>query len=233
MATTTNTTETKSASPQLPNITLYIHIYNDQAKGIIQSIKFTCYDKIVTVADLTAQLQNTFNEMAKKSNIKYIAQSLQRTMSSKKALQASTKLRTYLENKDDLYMKVATEAIPVATTNPVQNKDLVLSYKTLTTYSFYVASETVVRVIVPVPGIDKVKKEDIIASFTEDSLDVKINHAENGNNYRFAVPRLDAKIIPDKSEAFAKGKDLIIRLKKAKKDDHWSYLFKQKYVGED
>lgn len=229
MATTSTTTNTV-----LPNITLYIHIYNDQSKGIIQSIKFTCYDKIITVADLIAQLQVTFNEMAKKSKIKYIAQSLHRTMCAKKALQGNTKLRTYLENKDDLYMKVTTEAIPVATTNPVvQNKDLVLSYKTLTTYSFYVASETVVRVIVPVPGIDKVKKEDIVATFTEDSLDVKINHAENGNNYRFAVPRLDAKIIPDKSEAFAKGKDLIIRLKKAKKDDHWSYLFKQKYVGED
>lgn len=229
MATTSTTPNT-----ELPNITLYIHIYNDQSKGIIQSIKFTCYDKIITVADLIAQLQVTFNEMAKKSNIKYIAQSLHRTMCAKKALQGNTKLRMYLENKDDLYMKVTTEAIPVATTNPtVQNKDLVLSYKTLTTYSFYVASETVVRVIVPVPGIDKVKKEDIVATFTDDSLDVKINHAENGNNYRFAVPRLDAKIIPDKSEAFAKGKDLIIRLKKAKKDDHWSYLFKQKYVGED
>ena len=43
---------------------------------------------------------------------------------------------------------------------------------------------------------------------------------------------LDAKIIPEKSEAFAKGKDLIIRLRKANNEDHWSYLFKQKYVGE-
>ena len=45
-------------------------------------------------------------------------------------------------------------------------------------------------------------------------------------------PRLDAKIIPEKCEAFPKGDRLIIRLRKAKNDDHWSYLFKQQYVGE-
>ena len=100
-------------------------------------------------------------------------------------------------------------------------------------YSFYVASSTIVRVIVPVPGIEKVPKENIISTFTETSVEVKVNGAENGHNYRFAVPMLDAKIIPEKSEAFAKGKDLILRLRKANNEDHWSYLFKQKYVGEN
>ena len=107
-----------------------------------------------------------------------------------------------------------------------------MTYKTITAYSFYVSSETYVRVLVPIPGIENVKKEDIIAEFTDSSLDVRVKNGLNGNNYRFAVPRLDAKIIPEKCEAFPKGDRLIIRLRKAKNDDHWSYLFKQQYVGE-
>ena len=135
--------------------------------------------------------------------------------------------------KDDVYVKVLTEVVPIQINKTDdEKKDVVLSYKTITAYSFYVSSETYVRVLVPIPGIEKVKKEDITSEFTEDSLDVRVKNALNGNNYRFAVPRLDAKIIPEKCEAFPKGDRLVIRLRKFKNDDHWSYLFKQKYVGE-
>ena len=145
----------------------------------------------------------------------------------------SAKMRMFFNDLDDVYVRVLTEVIPIQVSKTDdEKKDVVLTYKTITAYSFYVSSETYVRVLVPIPGIEKVKKEDIIAEFTDSSLDVRVKNGLNGNNYRFAVPRLDAKIIPEKCEAFPKGDRLIIRLRKAKNDDHWSYLFKQQYVGE-
>ena len=85
----------------------------------------------------------------------------------------------YFENLEDIYVKVSTEVIPIQTTNVDVNKDIVLSYKTLTKYSFYESSQKYVRVLIPVPGIEKVEKNNIIATFEEESLEVKINKALN------------------------------------------------------
>ena len=168
----------------------------------------------------------------KSTNIKYLPQEIKISFSSQ-PLNDSAKMRMFFNDLDDVYVRVLTEVVPIQVNKTDDDKkDVVLNYKTITAYSFYVSSETYVRVLVPIPGIEKVKKEDIIAEFTDSSLDVRVKNGLNGNNYRFAVPRLDAKIIPEKCEAFPKGDRLIIRLRKAKNDDHWSYLFKQQYVGE-
>lgn len=213
-----------------PSIFIYCHLFSDSSKGIITSIKLPLSSLSIRIFDVKSQLSKYLlsNNV---SNIKYIPKGVSKTLYAP-LLNDTIKLNTFFEEKDDIYVLVETEVIPVKANASTGQQDIVLSYKTLTNYSFYVASETVVRVMVPVPGISKVPKENIISSFTEDSLEVKINKAEKGNNYRFAVPRLDAKIIPEQSEAIVKGEELILRLKKAKKDDHWSYLFKQKYVGE-
>ena len=216
----------------LPKIILYCHLFQDENKGIIQTIKIKLGEKVKRVLDFKAQLVKELDTVMKNTNIKYIPQEVKISMNSP-SLVESAKMRMYFNDKDDLYVKVLSEVIPVnVNKTDDEKKDVVLNYKTITAYSFYVSSETIVRVLVPIPGIEKVKKEDITADFTEDSLDVRVKNALNGNNYRFAVPRLDAKIIPEKCEAFPKGDKLIIRLRKFKNDDHWSYLFKQKYVGE-
>lgn len=218
-------------TPELgPKMAIYVHLYDNPEKGIIKTFKMQVIAKHVRVMDLKAEMKKSFEKLAK--GVKYIPESISKTIYAP-PLYDTSKIRMFFEDGDDLYLKVHTEAVPIETkVDPEEKKDLVLSYKTLNNYSFYVASESVVRVMVPVPGIEKVPKENVIATFTEDSLEVKINNAENGNNYRFAVPKLDAKIIPEKSEAFPKGDKVIIRLKKANNSDHWSYLFKQKYVGE-
>ena len=217
---------------ELPRIILYCHLFQDETKGIIQTVKIKLGGKVKRVLDFKAQLVKELDVIMKSTNIKYIPQEIKISMNSP-SLVESAKMRMYFNNKDDLYVKVLSEVIPVnVNKTDDEKKDVVLNYKTITAYSFYVSSETIVRVLVPIPGIEKVKKEDITADFTEDSLDVRVKNALNGNNYRFAVPRLDAKIIPEKCEAFPKGDKLIIRLRKFKNDDHWSYLFKQKYVGE-
>ena len=217
---------------ELPRIILYCHLFQDETKGIIQTVKIKLGGKVKRVLDFKAELVKELDVIMKSTNIKYIPQEIKISMNSP-SLVESAKMRMYFNNKDDLYVKVLSEVIPVnVNKTDDEKKDVVLNYKTITAYSFYVSSETIVRVLVPIPGIEKVKKEDITADFTEDSLDVRVKNALNGNNYRFAVPRLDAKIIPEKCEAFPKGDKLIIRLRKFKNDDHWSYLFKQKYVGE-
>ena len=217
---------------ELPRKVLYSHLYQDPTKGIIQTVKVKLGSKDKRVLDFKSQLVKELDILMKATNIKYIPQEVKKSMNAS-FLNESAKMRMYFNDKDDVFVKVLTEVIPVQINKTDdEKKDVVLTYKTITAYSFYVSSETYVRVLVPIPGIEKVKKEDILAEFTEDSLDVRVKNAENGNNYRFAVPRLDAKIIPEKCEAFPKGDRLIIRLRKFKNDDHWSYLFKQKYVGE-
>ena len=216
----------------LPRIILYCHLFQDENKGIIQTVKIKLGSKVKRVLDFKGQLVKELDTVMKATNIKYIPQEVRLSINNP-SLVESAKMRMYFNDKDDVYVKVISEVIPVQINKTDdEKKDVVLNYKTITAYSFYVSSETIVRVLVPIPGIEKVKKEDILAEFTEDSLDVRVKNALNGNNYRFAVPRLDAKIIPDKCEAFPKGDKLIIRLRKFKNDDHWSYLFKQKYVGE-
>ena len=217
---------------ELPKIILYCHLFSDITKGIIQTVKVKLGSKEKRVLDFKSQLVKELENVMKSTNIKYIAQEVKISLSSP-PLNESAKMRMFFNDLDDIYVRVITEVVPIQVSKTDdEKKDVVLTYKTITAYSFYVSSETYVRVLVPIPGIEKVKKEDIMADFTDTSLDVRVKNGLNGNNYRFAVPRLDAKIIPEKCEAFAKGDRLIIRLRKAKNDDHWSYLFKQQYVGE-
>ena len=217
---------------ELPRIILYCHLFTDITKGIIQTVKIKLGTKEKRVLDFKSQLIKELDTLMKSTNIKYIPQEVKISLSSP-SLNDTAKMRMFFNDLDDVYVRVITEVIPIQVNKTDdEKKDVVLTYKTITAYSFYVSSETYVRVLVPIPGIEKVKKEDIIADFTDTSLDVRVKNGLNGNNYRFAVPRLDAKIIPEKCEAFPKGDRLIIRLRKAKNDDDWSYLFKQQYVGE-
>ena len=217
---------------ELPKIILYCHLFSDITKGIIQTVKVKLGSKEKRVLDFKSQLVKELENVMKSTNIKYIPQEVKISLSSP-PLNESAKMRMFFNDLDDIYVRVITEVVPIQVSKTDdEKKDVVLTYKTITAYSFYVSSETYVRVLVPIPGIEKVKKEDIMADFTDTSLDVRVKNGLNGNNYRFAVPRLDAKIIPEKCESFAKGDRLIIRLRKAKNDDHWSYLFKQQYVGE-
>ena len=217
---------------ELPRVKLYCHLFADLTKGIIQTVKVKLGTKEKSVLDFKSQLVKELDALMKSTNIKYIPQEVKISLSAP-PLNDSAKMRMFFNDLDDIYVRVITEVVPIQVNKTDdEKKDVVLTYKTITAYSFYVSSETYVRVLVPIPGIENVKKEDIIAEFTDSSLDVRVKNGLNGNNYRFAVPRLDAKIIPEKCEAFPKGDRLIIRLRKAKNDDHWSYLFKQKYVGE-
>lgn len=217
----------------LPKIVLYCHLYQDLEKGIIQSVKVRVGPEIKRIKELKEEIDKNLRDKIRGQNIRYKILDVYKSFQGN-AFTDENKIRMYFEDKNDVYVKVKTEVIPVHVQKQEEAapKDIVLSYKSITSYSFYVSSEKYVRVLVPIPGIENVKKEDIIANFTEDSLEVKVLHGANGLNYRFAVPKLDSKIIPEYCDTLVKGKDLVIKLRKFKNDDHWSYLFKQKYVGE-
>ena len=82
----------------------------------------------------------------------------------------------------------------------------------------------------------QVKFENIIPSKNEESSNKSISKETKSkivknnkpvNNQVTSKSPDNKKVIKDK-----KG-NVVIRLRKAKEDDHWSYLFKQKYVGEN
>ena len=209
-----------------PKLFLYCHLFNDSEKGVIQSIKYEVVPEIKTILDFKTKISKHLETTFKSQNIKYIPTNICKTLDSP-SLNDTSKLRMYFDNLEDIFIKVNTEVIPIETKNTESNKDIVLTYKTLTTYSFYESSQKYVRVLIPVPGIEKVAKENIIAKFEEESLEVKVNKALNGNNYRFAVPKLYCKIKPDECDTLIKGDRLVLKLRKGKDTDVWSYLYNQ------
>ena len=53
-----------------------------------------------------------------------------------------------------------------------------------------------------------------------------------GNNLRFAVPKLQCKIIPKGCSFVAKSSGLQLNLRKKDEKDNWFSLFKSKAIGE-
>ncbi len=211
---------------------LYCHFFLDNSKGVIKTMKIFLDNLNIHVIELKQIIAKTIDKQKESTTPLFKILSLNKTLISP-SLNDTVKAASFFNNKEDIFCQVEMNIQPVKTSTSVTaSEESILKYKTLTNYSFWVANKQIVKVRVPLKGIENLPKENIKSSFTESSLEVKINNL-NGLNYMFAVPRLDAQIVPDKSEALTdKEGNLIIRLRKAKEEDHWSYLFKQKYVGE-
>jgi hypothetical protein len=206
---------------------LYCHFYLNREKGVLKSVKIPLESFNITVIELKSKIAKIL-ERQKDASSPFKIVCLNKTIQGPVLLD-TIKISQFFRPRDDIFCGVEMNITPIKTAI----LDDVLKYKSLSSYSFWVASKQIVKVRVPLKGVETLPKENIISSFTESSLDVKI-HNLNGLNYHFGVPRLDAKIVPEKSEVLTdKEGNIIIRLRKAKEDDHWSYLFKQKYVGEN
>ena len=148
---------------ELPRVKLYCHLFADLTKGIIQTVKVKLGTKEKSVLDFKSQLVKELDALMKSTNIKYIPQEVKISLSAP-PLNDSAKMRMFFNDLDDIYVRVITEVVPIQVNKTDdEKKDVVLTYKTITAYSFYVSSETYVRVLVPIPGIENVKKEYIIA----------------------------------------------------------------------
>jgi hypothetical protein len=212
---------------------LYCHFFTDSTKGVLKTKKLSLENLNLHIIDLKQKVEKLLQQNPDDTTKLFKLVSVNVTLFSRSLLD-SAKVSNFFENGSDVFCQVELNLQPLKTILAKTNQqDELLTYKTLSSYSFYEASKQIVKVLIPLKGVENLPKENIKSTFTESSLEVKINNLNN-LNYCFRVPRLDASIIPEKSEAFAdKNGNVVIRLRKAKEDDHWSYLFKQKYVGEN
>ena len=90
------------------------------------------------------------------------------------------------------------------------------------------------RVTIELKGLNKHPKDKMISRFLDRSFEIKLLDFE-GKNLNFAVPKLQCKIVPEKSKFWitSKGDKMIISLHKIKKDDNWYSLFRTKAIGDD
>ena len=97
---------------ELPRIILYCHLFQDINKGIIQTVKVKLGPKDKRVLDFKSQLVKELDVLMKTTNIKYIPQEVKISISAP-SMNESAKMRMFFNDKDDVYVKVLTEVIPV------------------------------------------------------------------------------------------------------------------------
>ena len=211
---------------------LYCHLFIDCEKGIVKTIKVPLDSLNVHFIDLKSKIKKLID-----NNCDINQSSLYKILSISKTLIAPNfpdtgRLNIFLNNKEDIFCHVEINILPLKSSVIIKNlDDDLLKYKSITNYSFYEANKHIVKVIVPLPGVDKIRKDQITANFTESSCEVKVKNL-NGSNFIFGAPRLHNRIIPEKSEVITTKDNIVIRLKKLKDEDNWSYLHKTKFVGE-
>jgi len=212
---------------------LYCHLFLDATKGVIKTIKVEMENfNNIHFIDLKSQIKKILEgNLDKTQSNLYKIISLSKTIISP-SLSDSARIYQFVNNKDDIFCQVEINVVPIKSTIVIANQDDdLLKYKSITNYSFYEANKQIVKVLIPLPGIDKLPKEQIVGKFTESSCEVKVRGL-NGSNFIFGVPRLHAKICAEKSEVVTSKDSLVIRLRKFKEDDYWSFLHKTKMVGE-
>lgn len=208
---------------------LYCHFFVDNTKGVIKTIKVPLESLSINLIELKEKIIKTLEAKKDCRSTNYKVLGVSKTIISK-LLADSVRISNFFDNKDDIFCQVEIQIVPVKVSQ-VHKEDQVLKFKTLSSYSFYEANKQIVKVLVPLKDVQNLPKESIKSTFTDTSFDVKITNM-NGVNYSFGVPRLQCKIVPEKSEVLTNKDNIVVRLRKEKDDDNWSSLFKMKYIGE-
>jgi hypothetical protein len=140
----------------------------------------------------------------------------------------------------DVYCYLDVEVDPKKYVKPIETKAVptksttddigVGAFKTVTKFSFYESGKWV-KVLLDFPDIKVVPKENVTSEFNKRSFSVKVLDYK-GANYQFTVPKTHCPILPEASYVSFKTNNIQINLRKAKDDDNWWSLFKQKAVGE-
>ena len=101
----------------------------------------------------------------------------------------------------------------------------------LTKYSFYEA-DMQVKVSIPLEHIHTIPKDQIKIEFQQRSFMIDIDNL-NDKNYHFGVPKLQCKIVPEKSKIRVQKDKISVTLQKVSENDNWFALFKTKTIGGD
>ena len=114
-----------------------------------------------------------------------------------------------------------------------REQEKLLTYTTITKYSYFESGKKFIKVLLPdLKDLKTHGCECLSVRFpTNRSFFVEVtNH--KGVDYKFGVPRLQCRIIPDACSFQAKSGGLEIKLHKKRLADNWWSLFKQKAIGE-
>lgn len=208
--------------------TLYCHFFLDKSKGIYKSLKLSLPDLTLNIDALKYKIQELVAEINKNEtgSTRYKLQHISKTISSP-AITNKTRVASFFNNRDDVFCKVEVEIKPMKSQINSSAEDV--QFKTLTKYSFYEATKKVVKVLIDLPGVHTVPKENIISKFDVRSVEVKIMNLK-GLNYYFGVPMTQCGLDPANSEVLITENKITIRIRKEKEDDHWPSLYKFKYL---
>jgi hypothetical protein len=206
----------------MENFTFYCHLFTDNAKGVIKTLRLTIPKIDIRILELKEHIKKQL-ESQKES---FTINSISKTIRSRK-ITDTIRLSCFFEPNDDIFCQVEQNLTPIKTINTTED----LKFKHLTNYSYYESNKQTIRVNIPLKDVQTIPVENIKGIFTESSCEVKVIGLNN-LNYFFAVPRLHCKIIPDKSTVTAGKDNIIFRLRKAKDEDNWASLFKMRFVGE-
>ncbi|KAL0337467.1 UNVERIFIED_CONTAM: Calcyclin-binding protein [Sesamum calycinum] len=97
-----------------------------------------------------------------------------------------------------------------------------LTYATLGSFSWDQDNDKL-KIYVSLEGVDQ---EKIEADFKPMSFDIKF-HDVQGKNYRYAVPKLNKEIVPEKCKVLVKPKRVVVTLVKASKGNWLDLHFKE------
>lgn len=138
-------------------------------------------------------------------------------------------ISTFFEDFDDFYVVRSEERKeqPAPVVAPLPD---VMTYHTLSKYSFYESGELWVKVTVPLPSA--ISADQFTCEFAEKSFIIKVTNL-GGKHYQFSVPRLQCKILPEKSRCRLAGDKLSVSLRKVSSSDNWFALYKTKTIGGD
>ena len=105
-------------------------------------------------------------------------------------------------------------------------------YKTIVKYTFYESGEKYIKVLLDFPEAKKlIPRENITCKFDSRSFECLV-HDYKGENFKFAVPKLHCRVLPEDCSFGFKSNNVVITLRKKRNGDNWWSLFKQKAVGE-
>jgi len=119
-----------------------------------------------------------------------------------------------------------------ALTNPSTNEK-VLKFRTITKYSYFESGDKWIKVLLPdLAGLSSHPADKIKVEFpTNRSFSVEVVDF-NGQNWQFAVPRTQCRILTKACTFQMKSSGLQVSLRKKNTSDNWWSLFKSKAIGE-
>lgn len=228
---------------------LYFHYCLEESRSVSNTIRINVNLNTV-VKSLLIEAQNGLNSTT--SNVRFQVLSVSKNLNSK-PLNEDMILKYVFESGDDIFCKIKVDTvIPVESqsgqiSQPTKtiiesvqsdsikqqqvlgaNEDL--KFIALSKYSFY-DDDKFVKVMVPLTGVGSLPKENITWEFHDRSFLIKIVGLSS-SNYRYGVSRTHNALIPDQSKIIIKQNEIVVKLKKFKSDEHWSFLHRTKMVGD-